>query len=144
MLPVLLPPDCCRPPLLAAPRSAAAHTPPCLHRLQVNLKYLKKSARDEARAAFKQQAKGAYQVCLGYSVKYQYFDDYSRKCEEWLAQNYKAEFHLVDEFRGAPNKVNNPLDEQAYPVRIGGEPLVTAPPTAADDKKAGQPAPSTK
>lgn len=32
---------------------------PGLINVQVNLKYMKKSARDEARAAFKQQAKAA-------------------------------------------------------------------------------------
>lgn len=90
---------------------------------------------DDASEPFKVQAKSAYEVCLGYSVQYQYFDEYSRSCEEWLAQNYKAEFHLVDEFRGAPDKVNNPLDEQAYPLRIGGEPLVTAATLPADEKK---------
>jgi hypothetical protein len=79
---------------------------------------------DDASEPFKQQAKGAYQVCIGYSVKYQYFDQYSRACEEWLATNYKAEFHLVDEFRGAPDKVNNPLDERAHPLALGGTPFV--------------------
>jgi hypothetical protein len=28
-----------------------------------------------------------------YSVKYQYFDEYSRSCEEWLSKNYKNEYH---------------------------------------------------
>jgi hypothetical protein len=90
---------------------------------------------DDASEPFKVQAKGAYSVCLDYSVKYQYFDGNSRSCEEWLAKNYKNEFHLIDEFRGSPDKVNNPLDEQAYPLRIGGEPLVTAPVVSDDAKK---------
>jgi tetratricopeptide (TPR) repeat protein len=80
-------------------------------------------ALDEASEPQKQQAKGAYEVCLGYSVKYQYFDEYSRRCEEWLAQNYKAEYHLVDEFRGSPNRVNTVLKEQGNPLRIGGDPI---------------------
>lgn len=92
-------------------------------------------ALDDASEPFKQQAKGAYQVCLGYSVKYQYFDEFSRDCEEWLSENYKAEFHLIDEFRGAPDKVNNPLDEQAYPLSLGGEPLVTAPTLTEEAKQ---------
>jgi hypothetical protein len=58
-------------------------------------------------------------------VKYQYFDEFSRACEEWLAQNYKAEYHVVDEFRGSPNRVNSALREQGSPLRIGGEPMVT-------------------
>ncbi len=80
-------------------------------------------------------ARGAYETCLGYSVKYQYCDQYSRDCEEWLAENYKADYHLVDEFRGAPTRVNDPLREQGYPLRLGGEPLITqaAPPPEKPD-----------
>ena len=48
---------------------------------------------DEASEPQKQQAKSAYNTCLGYSVKYQYFDEFSRNCEVWLAENYKSEFH---------------------------------------------------
>jgi tetratricopeptide (TPR) repeat protein len=92
-------------------------------------------ALDEASEPFKRQARGAYEVCLGYSVKHQYFDKFSRSCEEWLAENYKSEFHLVDEFRGAPTRVNDPLKEQAYPLRLGGEPMVSAPTVAPDEKK---------
>jgi len=92
-------------------------------------------ALDDASEPFKVQAKGAYSVCLGYSVQYQYFDQYSRDCEEWLANNYKAEFHLVDEFRGAPDKVNNPLDEQPNPLQLGGEPLVVTPKMDPEEAK---------
>ncbi len=80
-------------------------------------------ALDDASEPQKQQAKGAFEVCLGYSVKYQYFDQFSRACEEWLAENYKSEYHLVDEFRGAPNRVNSVLKEQGNPLRIGGSPI---------------------
>ncbi|MCH2110464.1 MAG: hypothetical protein MK135_14170, partial [Polyangiaceae bacterium] len=89
---------------------------------------------DEASEPFKIQAKGAYQICLGYSVKYQYFDQYSRACEEWLADNYKAEFHLIDEFSGSPNKVNNPLEEQAFPLELGGEPVAVKPKISEEEK----------
>jgi hypothetical protein len=80
-------------------------------------------ALDDASEPQKQIAKSAYGECLKYSVRYQYFDEFSRACEEWLAQNYKAEFHLVDEFRGAPSRVNSVLREQGNPLRIGGEPI---------------------
>jgi hypothetical protein len=92
-------------------------------------------ALDDASEPFKEQAKGAFVICMAYTATHQYFDSYSRACEEWLAENYKADFHLIDEFRGSPNKVNNPLDEQAYPLAIGGEPFVAAPTMTADDKK---------
>jgi hypothetical protein len=91
-------------------------------------------ALDQKSEPWKQTAKGAYSTCLDYSVKYQYFDEYSRACEEWLAQNYKNEFHLIDEFRGAPNKINSALREQAYPVRIGGEPMVIGPKAGPIDR----------
>jgi tetratricopeptide (TPR) repeat protein len=81
-------------------------------------------ALDDASEPYKQGAKGAYNLCLDYSVKYQYFDEYSRACEEWLAENYKSEYHLIDEFRGSPNRVNNVLKERPNPLKIGGEPYV--------------------
>ena len=81
-------------------------------------------ALDDASEPQKQIAKSAYKTCLDYSVKYQYYDSFSRACEEWLAENYKAEFHLIDEFRGSPNRVNSTLKERPYPVQIGGEPFV--------------------
>jgi tetratricopeptide (TPR) repeat protein len=92
-------------------------------------------ALDDASEPQKQQAKSAFEVCLGYSVKYQYFDQFSRSCEEWLAQNYKNEYHLVDEFRGAPNRVNSVLKEQGNPLRIGGSPIAAQTPQEPEKKK---------
>ncbi len=102
-------------------------------------------ALDDASEPQKQTARGAFETCLGYSVKYQYFDIYSRRCEEWLAENYKSEYHLIDEFRGSPNRVNSAKMEQPRPVRIGGESYVPASlepavkkkkdESASDDKK---------
>ena len=67
-----------------------------------------------------QKAKPALVTCLAYSVKFQYFDDYSRACEVWLAKNYKAEYHVVDELRGAPTLSNSGLDDKPPPLLIGG------------------------
>lgn len=92
-------------------------------------------ALDDASEPQKQTAKGAFETCLGYSVKYQYFDDYSRKCEVWLADTYKTDYHLIDEFRGSPNRVNSPMMEQPRPVRIGGEPFVPTSAEPAEKKK---------
>ena len=68
--------------------------------------------RDHARPALKK--------CLDLSTKYQYFDGFSRSCEVWLARNYKAEYHVTDELRGAPTNANSGLDEKAPPVLVGG------------------------
>jgi len=96
-------------------------------------------ALDDASEPQKRQARGAFETCLGYSVKYQYFDEYSRECEKWLAKNYKAEYHLVDEFRGDPTYVNSALDERPFPLRIGGEPMVTVAPPPEPAKKKEEP-----
>ncbi len=77
-------------------------------------------------------AKPALKRCLDDSVKYQYFDEYSRDCEKWLAKNYKTEYHIVDELRGAPTLSNSGLDDRPPPLTIGGQlwhPLETGPAT---------------
>ena len=93
-------------------------------------------ALDDASEPQKQMARSAFETCLKYSVKYEYFDQFSRTCEEWLAENYKTEYHLIDEFRGSPNRVNSALREKPRPVRIGGESFVTASAEPDTDKKA--------
>lgn len=109
------------------------------------------AALDEASEPQKQRAKVAFETCLGYSVKYQFFDEYSRSCEEWLSKTYKNEYHQVDEFRGAPNRVNSGLNDRAFPLDIDGKPVNTNPQIEPDktekpeeakpeDKKGAKPA----
>jgi tetratricopeptide (TPR) repeat protein len=80
-------------------------------------------ALDRASEPYQQLARQAYEKCLEYSVKYQYFDDHSRACEVWLAENYRADYHLLDEFRGSPNRANSAAREHPPALRIGGQPL---------------------
>src|SRR5205814_9679202 len=76
---------------------------------------------DQASEPFKvNSAKPALKKCLDLSVKHQYFDDFSRSCEVWLAKNYKSEYHVVDELRGAPTLSNSGLDEKAPPMNTDG------------------------
>jgi tetratricopeptide (TPR) repeat protein len=92
------------------------------------------AALDGASEPFKvQHAKPALKKCLDLSVKFQYFDEFSRNCEVWLAKNYKAEYHVVDELRGAPTLSNSGLDEKAPPVLPDGS--FWHPPVAAPEKK---------
>jgi hypothetical protein len=42
---------------------------------------------------------------------------------------------LVDEFRGAPNRVNSVLKEQGNPLRIGGSPIAAQTPQEPEKKK---------
>jgi hypothetical protein len=78
------------------------------------------------------KAKPALKRCLDDSVKYQYFDEFSRDCEKWLAKNYKTEYHVVDELRGAPTLSNSGLDDRPPPLILGGQlwhPVETGPAT---------------
>ena len=93
-------------------------TAPPLMWSEIRAQYL--ASLDAASEGEKRRAKGAYVTCLGYSVKYQYFDEDSRSCEEWLSKNYPAEFHLIDEFRGAPSRSNMGLDERPQPLNMDG------------------------
>lgn len=63
-------------------------------------------------------AKGAFRTCLDYSARYQFWDAHSRSCEEWLARHYKAQYHVIDEFRGAATRRNDPLGERLRPLRL--------------------------
>jgi TolA-binding protein len=92
---------------------------------------------DEASQPIKDgKAKPALVACLNKSVKVQYFDEYSRDCEKWLAKNYKSEYHIVDELRGAPTLSNSGLEDRPPPLIVGG--LLWHPPaTGPADEKAG-------
>jgi len=75
-------------------------------------------AIDKASEPQKLVAKGAYETCLGYSSRYQYWDEHSRACEVWLADHYKATHHLIDEFRAAPTRRNDVTSERPAPVLL--------------------------
>lgn len=88
----------------------------------------------KASERFLVKAKAAYATCLDYSLRYQYFDEDSRSCEEWLSRTYANEFHLIDEFRGAPTRINSGLDEWARPLSATGIPLVASTGRRAPDR----------
>jgi tetratricopeptide (TPR) repeat protein len=84
-----------------------------------------------------QRAKPALVTCLTYSVKYQYFDEFSRNCEVWLSKNYKAEYKLTDEIRSAPTLSNSGLDDRAPPLNLGGQIYYGKDENAKPTEKAG-------
>ncbi|MEO7328738.1 MAG: tetratricopeptide repeat protein, partial [Minicystis sp.] len=65
---------------------------------------------DRASEPYRQRAKVAYEACLRYSLKYQFFDEHSRACEVWLSKNYGSEYHLIDELKASPSWVASPLE----------------------------------
>jgi tetratricopeptide (TPR) repeat protein len=103
-------------------------------------------ALDAASEPFKAgNAKPALKKCLDLSVQYQYFDSYSRDCEVWLAKNYKAEYHVVDELRGAPTLSNSGLEDKPPPLTVTGQLWHPVPVGgAAPEKATGEPAEASK
>jgi len=94
---------------------------------------------DEVSEPYKRdRARPALKKCLDLSAQFHYFDSFSRSCEVWLAKNYKGEYHVTDELRGAPTMANSGLDETAPPVLVGG--AFWHPPAPAPEK-AKDPAP---
>jgi TolA-binding protein len=100
------------------------------------------SALDEASEPDKQAAKAAYKKCLDLSVQQQYFDEFSRSCEQWLSKTYPAEYHLIDEFRSAPNRLGSGLTERAVPVNMDGTTWVPESAKPQAEKPADKPATS--
>jgi tetratricopeptide (TPR) repeat protein len=97
------------------------------------------NALDSASEPDKQRAKAAFETCLKYSVTYQFFDEYSRKCELWLSKNYKAEYHAIDEFRASPTNVGSGLNDRPYPLQTNGDVYneAPAPPAPPEEKSKG-------
>jgi tetratricopeptide (TPR) repeat protein len=55
------------------------------------------AALDEASEPMRQRAKAAFSSCVSYSVKFEYADDDSRRCVEWLTKYDPAHFPRIDE-----------------------------------------------
>jgi hypothetical protein len=83
---------------------------------------------DRASEPQKLHAKGAFETCLRYSVKYMFFDEYSRSCEVWLSKHYPSHYHLIDELRGAPWRASSGLLGKAAPLNLDGTPFLSEPP----------------
>lgn len=47
-------------------------------------------------------ARGAFEVCLAYSVKYKYSDAWSRRCEDWLVRHFPDAYTATEDFLLVP------------------------------------------
>ena len=97
---------------------------------------------DRASEPQKKQAKAAFETCLRYSVKYMFFDEYSRSCEVWLSKHYPGQYHLIDELRGSPFRSSAGILSRAAPLNLDGslfqsDPPRSSPPPEAPKSNAG-------
>ena len=95
-----------------------------------------KAALAEAVKPHKRVAKEAFTDCMEYGIIYQYFDGELRTCEQWLSKNYPREYHMIDEFHGAPERINSGLDERPQALKVNGKPVVARRKVAKPKKSA--------
>lgn len=73
------------------------------------------SAIDDLSEPIEQRAMAAFRTCLAYATKYQYADEYSRLCIDWLSKNDKAHVSAIEELMprlggvGAPAPAGAPV-----------------------------------
>jgi hypothetical protein len=81
-------------------------------------------ALERATAPWVETAKQAFHTCVAYSVKYQWSDELSRRCEDWLARHFPEEYEPTADFlhlpiwRASTKTVGWPaVDRQGAPLR---------------------------
>ncbi|MEO7096322.1 MAG: tetratricopeptide repeat protein [Polyangiales bacterium] len=79
-------------------------------------RFLYYSVFDRTAEPIKQPARTAFMECLFISTQAKFFDDYSERCEKWLAKVYKSEFRTLEEVRPSPGLVGTGLKDRAFLV----------------------------
>ena len=74
------------------------------------------SAFDKVAEPLKVPARTAFMKCLVISTESKFFDDYSERCEKWLAKVYKNEFRTLEEIRPSAGLVGSGLKDRAFLV----------------------------
>jgi len=74
------------------------------------------SVFDRVAEPIKNPARTAFQECLLISTQAKFFDEYSERCEKWLAKVYKSEFRTLEELRPQPGLVGTGLKDRAFLV----------------------------
>jgi tetratricopeptide (TPR) repeat protein len=79
---------------------------------------------EQATAPWVETAKQAFHTCVAYSAKYQWSDELSRRCEDWLARHFPEEFEPTADFvylptwrAAAPIQVWPAVDRRGQPLR---------------------------
>ena len=74
------------------------------------------SVFDKVAEPIKSPARTAFMECLLISTEAKFFDEYSERCEKWLAKVYKSEFRTLEEIRPQPGLVGSGLKDRAFLV----------------------------
>lgn len=71
---------------------------------------------DQVAEPIKTPARTAFKECLEVSTQAKFFDEYSERCEKWLAKVYKNEYRTLEEKRPEPGLVGSGLKDRAFLV----------------------------
>ncbi len=63
-----------------------------------------------------QPARTAFKECLEVSTRAQFFDEYSERCEKWLAKKFKNEYRTLAEVRPSAGLVGSGIKDRAFLV----------------------------
>jgi hypothetical protein len=74
------------------------------------------SVFDRTAEPLKVPARTAFMECLLISTQAKFFDEYSERCEKWLAKVYKSEFRTLEELRPNAGLVGTGLKDRAFLV----------------------------
>ncbi|GAC1536771.1 MAG: hypothetical protein NVS3B10_00880 [Polyangiales bacterium] len=74
------------------------------------------SVFDRVAEPIKVPARTAFMECLLISTEAKFFDEYSERCEKWLAKVYKSEFRTLEEVRPSPGLVGSGIKDRAFLV----------------------------
>jgi hypothetical protein len=90
--------------------------PPKIREIKESTKKLYLFQLDKAAEPIKMPAKQAFKECLLVSTRAKFFDDYSERCEKWLAKAYKNEFRTLEEIRPTGGLVGTGLKDRTFLV----------------------------
>jgi hypothetical protein len=71
---------------------------------------------DQVAQPIKEPARTAFKECLEVSTQAKFFDEYSERCEKWLAKVYKTEYRTLEEKRPEAGLVGSGIKDRAFLV----------------------------
>jgi hypothetical protein len=71
---------------------------------------------DQVAEPIKTPARTAFKECLEVSTQAKFFDEYSERCEKWLAKVYKNEYRTLEEKRPEAGLVGSGIKDRAFLV----------------------------
>ncbi|MFI5298895.1 MAG: tetratricopeptide repeat protein [Polyangiales bacterium] len=89
---------------------------PSIKKEKAAVRALYYSTFDRVAEPIKMPARSAFMECLELSTRAKFFDEFSERCEKWLARVYKSEFRTLEELRPTGGIVGTGMKERSFLV----------------------------